>query len=92
MFTEEDSEGDLYRYKRVDTDNTILWYKNEIPTEVHPVLTLKSDIGHKAQIIHDGDNYVILLEDLKKEFYLECAAVFPDAFDALITLPNPSRG
>jgi len=92
MFNEEESESDLYKYKRVETDNVVQWYKNNILVEVHPISTLRSDLGHKAQIIHDGDNYVILLEEIDKKFYLECAAIFPDVFDVLITLPNPARG
>jgi hypothetical protein len=92
MFNEEDSESDLYKYKRVETDKVVQWYKNNILVEVHPVLTLKSDLEHKVHIIHEEDNYIILLEELNKEYYLECAAIFPDVFDVLITLPNPARG
>lgn len=92
MFNEEESESDLYKYKRVETDNVVQWYKNNILVEVHPISTLRSDLGYKAQIIHDGDNYVILLEVINENYYSECAAIFPDVFDVLITLPNPARG
>lgn len=92
MFNEEESESDLYKYKRVHTDNIVQWYKNDKLVEVHPISTLQSDLGHKAQIIHNGDNYIILLEVINENYYIECAAIFPDIFDVLITLPNPARG
>ncbi len=88
MFNEEDSESDLYKYKVIKTDEIILWYKNNNLVEVHPISTLSSDLGHKAQIIHNDNCYVILLEELNKEFYLECVNIFPDVFDILITLPS----
>jgi len=93
MFTEEESESDLYKYKykRTEPDSIIKWYKNNILVEVHPISTLQSDLGHKAQIIHDGDNYVILLEVINESYYLECAVIFPDVFDVLIMLPNPKE-
>lgn len=89
MFNKEESESDLYRYKLTEPDSTIKWYKNNQIVEVHPISTLRSDLGYKAQIIHDGNCYIILIEELDKKFYMECASIFPDVFDVLITLPNP---
>jgi hypothetical protein len=88
MFTEEESERDLYRYKIVNPDKEIIWFKNDILIKIKPVLTLESGLKHKVQIIKYQNCYLILLEELEKKFYMECASIFSDVFDAIITLPD----
>jgi len=88
MFSNSESESDLYHYKIVDPDKEVTWFKNDTLVKIKPVLTLKSGLEHKVQIIKSKNCYIILLEELNKKFYMECASIFSDVFDAVITLPD----
>lgn len=87
MFTEEDSEGDLYRYKITETDKTAVWYRNNKRVKVNPIRTIKNNFS-KVQIICENNCYLILVEDIKKEVYIETPSIFFGIFDVLITLPD----
>lgn len=88
MFSNSESESDLYHYKIVDPDKEVIWFKDSVLIKIKPVLTLKSGLENKVQIIKNKNCYIILLEELNKNFYIECASIFSDVFEVIITLPD----
>lgn len=68
--------------------------KTDSPEEMHghrtPVLTLADEYGARCQIVVDDHCYMVYL---KREdgSYFSTDHIFPEAFEALKTLPNPAR-
>lgn len=75
-------------YKKIETDDKIKWGSRNIFTELIPIATLKNQYGHKVQIVHHDNSYLILLEQ-KDGTYKHTSWIFQEALEILRTLPNP---
>jgi len=75
-------------YKIIETDKEAKWGSGHLTTTVVPVATMENQYGHKVQIVHHDNAYLILLEQ-KDGTYKHTAWIFPEVFDILKTLPNP---
>ncbi len=85
MKTEQISKN-KYKYVQVETTESVILSNG---VEVHPVATLATGGGGMCQIVKDDHCYVLLLRQLDGT-YTSTTHIFPEAFDVLKTLPNPS--
>jgi len=70
-------------YKIVKTDDVGVWGDRK------PVLTMKDEYGGRAQVVVDDHCYVLLLLD-KDGKYKPTNWIFPEAHEAMKTLPSPA--
>ena len=72
-------------YKQVETDKTATLDNG---VEFTPVATLTSDSGGRCQISIDDHCYVLLLKQ-DDGTYKTTPYIFKEAFNVLVTLPEP---